>query len=59
MAAPTFHFLYREAEQPIGPGLWARASALPVGVALAMTALAWVIAPGPRDLGSQPGGSRG
>ena len=54
MAAPTFRFLYREAERPIGPGLWARASALPVGAALAMTAIAWVIAPGPRDLASQP-----
>jgi hypothetical protein len=54
MAAPTFRFLYREAEGAIGPGLWARASAGPVGVALAMTLIAWWIAPGPRDLGSQP-----
>ena len=54
MADPTFRFLYREAERPIGPGLWARASALPVGAALAMTGIAWAIAPGPRDLASQP-----
>jgi hypothetical protein len=47
-------FLYREDKGTIGPGLWARASALPVGVALAMTLLAWIVAPGPRDLGSQP-----
>ncbi len=54
MAAPTFRFLYRETEGAIGPGLWARASAWPVGIALAMTALAWAIAPGPRDLATQP-----
>ena len=54
MAAPTFRFLYREADRPIGPGLWARASALPVGIALALTALAWALAPGPRDLATQP-----
>jgi len=51
---PSFRFLYREAEGAIGPGLWARASALPVGVALALSLLAWIVAPGPRDLGSQP-----
>ena len=50
----TFHFLYREADGRIGPGLWARASAAPVGVAAAMTLLAWAVAPGPRDLGAQP-----
>ena len=50
-----FRFLYRESDGGIGPGLWARASALPVGVALAMTFIAWRVAPGvPRDLGSQP-----
>ena len=54
MRAPTFRFLYRESEGVIGPGLWARASAWPVGIALAMTAVAWALAPGPRDLGSQP-----
>jgi uncharacterized membrane protein YhaH (DUF805 family) len=54
MAEPTFRFLYREAEGAIGPGLWARASAWPVGIAIAMTALAWGLAPGPRDLATQP-----
>ena len=50
----AFRFLYRQAEGSIGPGLWARASALPVGLALALTALAWAVAPGPRDLATQP-----
>jgi uncharacterized membrane protein YhaH (DUF805 family) len=54
MAAPTFRFLYREAEGAIGPSLWRQASAWPVGIALAMTVVAWLLAPGPRDLGSQP-----
>ncbi len=49
-----FRFLYREGEGVIGPGEWARASALPVGIALVMTLVAWALAPGPRDLGSQP-----
>jgi hypothetical protein len=52
---PDFRFLYRDIKGSIGPGLWARASALPVGAALLMTLVAWRIAPsGPRDLGSQP-----
>jgi hypothetical protein len=52
---PDFHFLYRESEGVIGPGVWARASALPVGVAVTMTLIAWSVAPRvPRDLGSQP-----
>jgi uncharacterized membrane protein YhaH (DUF805 family) len=52
---PNFHFLYRESEGAIGPGLWARASALPVGVAVIMTLIAWGVAPRvPRDLASQP-----
>jgi hypothetical protein len=51
---PSFRFLYRDAEGTIGPGLWARASAAPVALALALTALAWVVAPGPRDLKTQP-----
>ena len=43
------------AKAPSGPALWARASALPVGVALVMTLVAWAVAPRvPRDLGSQP-----
>ncbi len=50
----SFRFLYREAEGRIGPTQWARASLLPVGIALAMSALAWAVAPGPRDLGTQP-----
>jgi hypothetical protein len=50
----SFRFLYREAEGSIGPGLWARASLAPVGVALALTWLAWGVSPGPRDLGAQP-----
>jgi hypothetical protein len=50
----SFRFLYREAEGAIGPGQWARASAWPVGIALALTALAWAVAPGPRDLKTQP-----
>jgi uncharacterized membrane protein YhaH (DUF805 family) len=50
----SFRFLYREAEGAIGPRLWARASLWPVGIAIVMTGLAWAIAPGPRDLGSQP-----
>jgi uncharacterized membrane protein len=54
MAAPSFRFLYRQTEGSIGRGLWAKASALPVGLALAMTALALAVAPGPRDLGTQP-----
>ena len=49
-----FRFLYRQAEGRIGPGLWARASLGPTGIALAMTALAWALAPGPRDLSQQP-----
>jgi hypothetical protein len=53
--APSIRFLYRDSEGAIGPGVWARASALPVGVALIMTLIAWAIAPRtPRDLGSQP-----
>ena len=50
----SFRFLDREAEGAIGPGEWVRASALPLGLALGMTALAWALSPGPRDLGSQP-----
>jgi hypothetical protein len=51
---PSFRFLYRETEGTIGPGLWARASAALAVIAIAMTALAWVVAPGPRDLKTQP-----
>ena len=53
--APSFRFLYRDSEGVIGPGLWARATALPVGVAIVMTLIAWAIAPRvPRDLADQP-----
>jgi hypothetical protein len=50
----SFRALYRDAEGTIGPALWARASALPIGAAVAMTALAYAISPGPRDLATQP-----
>jgi hypothetical protein len=50
----SFRSTYRDAEGTIGPAEWARASALPVGVAVLMTALAYAISPGPRDLGTQP-----
>src|SRR3954453_16215498 len=52
--AASFRFLYRQAEGEIGPGQWAHASAAPVGIALALTAIAWAISPGPRDLVTQP-----
>jgi len=50
----SFRFLYRESDGVIGPAEWVRASALPIGAAVVMTALAYALAPGPRDLGSQP-----
>jgi uncharacterized membrane protein YhaH (DUF805 family) len=50
----SFRALYRDAEGTLGPSQWARASALPVGLALAMTALAYAVSPGPRDLATQP-----
>jgi hypothetical protein len=50
----SFRSTYRDAEGTLGPAEWARASALPVGVAVLMTALAYAISPGPRDLGTQP-----
>jgi uncharacterized membrane protein YhaH (DUF805 family) len=53
-AEPDFRFLYRQSEGVIGPAAWARASAPPVGLALALTLVAWAIAPDrPRDLASQ------
>ena len=49
-----FRFLYRQTEGVIDRATWARASVGPIGVALALTAIAWLIAPDrPRDLGSQ------
>ncbi len=53
-ASSRFRFLYRQAEGVLTRGEWARASALPVGLALAMTALALWVEPGPRDLATQP-----
>ncbi len=50
----TFRTLYRDAEGTLGRAEWVRASALPIGTALAMTALAYAISPGPRDLSTQP-----
>lgn len=50
----SFRFLYRETEGAIDRATWARASLAPVGVALALTAIAWAIAPSqPRDLATQ------
>lgn len=54
MTSSNLRFLYRDAGGTIGPGQWARASAAPIGAALAMTAVALAIAPGPRDLSTQP-----
>ena len=53
-AESDFRFLYRQGEGVIGPMAWARASAPPVVIAIALTLVAWAIAPDtPRDLGSQ------
>ena len=53
-AEMDFRFLYRQGEGVIGRAAWARASAPPIAIAIALTALAWLIAPDrPRDLGSQ------
>jgi hypothetical protein len=53
-AVPDFRFLYRQGEGVIGPTAWARASAPPVAIAIALTLIAWAIAPDrPRDLASQ------
>ena len=49
-----FRFLYRQGEGVIGRAAWARASMAPVGIALALTAVALLIAPDkPRDLANQ------
>jgi len=49
-----FRFLYRQGEGAIGPGSWARASLPPVGIAIVLTAFAFLIAPDkPRDLANQ------
>jgi len=53
-AKPSFQFLYRQTEGLIGRATWARASLGPVGIALALTAIAVAIAPGkPRDLATE------
>ena len=53
-AESDFRFLYRQGEGVIGPAAWARASAPPVVIAIALTLVAWAIAPDkPRDLGNQ------
>ena len=49
--AARFRFLYRDGEGFVGAGEWARASVGPVGIALALTVVAFAIAPNaPRDL---------
>ena len=49
--AARFRFLYRESEGTIDAGEWARASVGPVGIALVLTLIAFVVAPNaPRDL---------
>ena len=53
-ADDRFRFLYRQAEGAIDRATWVRASLAPVGIALALTAVAFWIAPDkPRDLGSE------
>jgi len=50
----SFRFLSRQTEGLIDRATWIRASVPPVGVALALTWLAWAIAPDrPRDLATQ------
>ena len=49
--AARFRFLYREGEGVVGRREWALASVGPVGIALALTVVALVLAPNaPRDL---------
>ena len=49
--AARFRFLYRESEGFVGGREWARASVGPVGIALALTLIAFAVAPNaPRDL---------
>jgi len=49
-----FHFLYRQTEGVIDRTTWIRASLGPLGIALGLTIIAWLVAPNqPRDLGSQ------
>ena len=49
-----FRFLYRQSEGTIDRATWARASVLPIGAALVLTAFAFWIAPEkPRDLSTE------
>ena len=49
-----FRSLYRQTDGVIDRATWARASVGPVVIALALTAIAWLIAPDtPRDLATQ------
>jgi uncharacterized membrane protein YhaH (DUF805 family) len=49
-----FRFLYRQTEGVIDRATWTRASLGPLGIAFALTLIAWLVAPNqPRDLGSQ------
>jgi len=49
-----FRFLYRETEGAIDGATWARASLLPVGLALVLSVIAFAIAPDkPRDLAAE------
>ncbi len=49
-----FRFLYRQTEGTIDASTWARASAPVIAIVLALTLVAWWIAPSqPRDLASQ------
>ena len=52
--AARFRFLYRQGEGNIDARTWARASLAPVGLALALTAIAVIAEPdAPRDLASE------
>jgi hypothetical protein len=54
MDEADFRFLYRQAEGVIDAPTWARASFLPVAVALGLIAIALLIAPNrPRDLANE------
>jgi uncharacterized membrane protein YhaH (DUF805 family) len=53
-AQDPFRFLYRQSEGVIDRTTWIRASVGPLGIALALTIIAWLVAPNqPRDLASQ------
>ena len=53
--AARFRFLYRESEGFVDGRAWALASVGPVGIALALTIVAFAVAPSaPRDLAREP-----